>query len=175
MKRRSPSKNNLTRKCVEDLLVQHYDYAANVVGKHIRDPQVVVDIIQEACIKALNGYGRLRDEKHFRSWFVVIALNTMRNMLRGKRRIVNNPAEEYMKFIGYEQDYVQEMARKEMRGLLEAIAETLPMRQRQAFTLRIFDELGFADIAEIMNCPYDTAKGNYQHAVEKIKELVEVL
>ena len=39
--------------------------------------------------------------------------------------------------------------------------------------LRIFEDLSFKEIADIMNCPYDTAKANYRHALLKLKNRME--
>jgi hypothetical protein len=42
-----------------------------------------------------------------------------------------------------------------------------------ALNLRIFEDLSFKEIAHIMQCPYDTAKANYRHALLKLKERME--
>ena len=42
-----------------------------------------------------------------------------------------------------------------------------------ALSLRIFEDLSFKEIADIMECPYDTAKANYRHALLKLKERLE--
>jgi hypothetical protein len=38
-----------------------------------------------------------------------------------------------------------------------------------ALQLRIFEDLSFKEISEIMDCPYDTAKANYRHGLMKLK------
>ena len=48
-----------------------------------------------------------------------------------------------------------------------------PERQRVAITLRVFEDLSFKEIAQIMSCPYDTAKANYRHALLKLREIFE--
>ncbi|MBK9293136.1 MAG: hypothetical protein IPM57_01635 [Oligoflexia bacterium] len=37
--------------------------------------------------------------------------------------------------------------------------------------MRVFEDLSFQEIAKIMDCPYDTAKANYRHAVLKLKKV----
>ena len=58
-------------------------------------------------------------------------------------------------------------------AMLKAEIETLPEKQRQAISLRVFEDLSFREIAEIMDCPYDTAKANYRHALLKLKGRIE--
>jgi hypothetical protein len=43
-----------------------------------------------------------------------------------------------------------------------------------ALTLRVFEDMSFKEIAQIMECPYDTAKANYRHALLKLREKLEV-
>jgi RNA polymerase sigma-70 factor (ECF subfamily) len=61
----------------------------------------------------------------------------------------------------------------DVRGLLQIEIARLPDRQRTALSLRIFEDLSFKEIAELMDCPYDTAKANYRHALLKLKERLE--
>ena len=58
-------------------------------------------------------------------------------------------------------------------GHLAAFVRLAPERQRQALTLRVFDDLSFKEIAEVMACPYDTAKANYRHALLKLKDRLQ--
>ena len=51
--------------------------------------------------------------------------------------------------------------------------DKLPTKQRTALILRVYEDLSFKEIADIMDCPYDTAKANYRHALMKLKESFE--
>jgi RNA polymerase sigma-70 factor (ECF subfamily) len=53
--------------------------------------------------------------------------------------------------------------------VLQEKIDSLPVRQRTALVLRIYEDLSFKEIAEIMECPYDTAKANFRHAIQKLK------
>jgi DNA-directed RNA polymerase specialized sigma24 family protein len=59
---------------------------------------------------------------------------------------------------------------KQVQGFVEVLVDSLPERQRVALSLRVFEDLSFQEIAQIMECPYDTAKANYRHAVLKLKK-----
>ena len=56
---------------------------------------------------------------------------------------------------------------------IHAEIEKLPFKQKTALILRVYEDLSFAEIATIMQCPYDTAKANYRHALLKLKETFE--
>jgi RNA polymerase sigma-70 factor (ECF subfamily) len=51
--------------------------------------------------------------------------------------------------------------------------DRLPFKQKTALVLRVYEDMSFAEIAEVMECPYDTAKANYRHALLKLKETFE--
>ena len=54
--------------------------------------------------------------------------------------------------------------------MLQKEVDRLPFKQKTALILRVYDDMSFAEIAEIMDCPYDTAKANYRHAILKLKD-----
>lgn len=54
--------------------------------------------------------------------------------------------------------------------LIQTHVDALPFKQKTALTLRIYEDLSFKEIADIMECPYDTAKANYRHALMKLRE-----
>ena len=64
-------------------------------------------------------------------------------------------------------DYENELAVKFQEAIL-----SLPEKQRLIFNLRYYDELEYAEIAQILDSKVDTLKVNYHYAKEKIKEYI---
>lgn len=150
------------------LIIQHQEYVMRIIYRFIKNREAAEDIVQDAIVKVLKSAGP-NDLDLFRAWFVMIALNTARNELRrpfNKRReyvdigLCVDPRASHETTAGLKQE-------------LEKLTEQLPYRQRVAFTLKL-EGLDFLDIAEIMNCPYDTAKANFRHGLVKIRELVGI-
>jgi RNA polymerase sigma-70 factor (ECF subfamily) len=157
--------NQSTTKLVET----YYPYVLKYLLRFTKgDLSLSEDIAQEAALQALLKAPMLRDLKHFRNWFVSIALNMARNdFRRSKWRSYDNP--EHYPALTCGRDFETEYAAKETLAQVAAVVATLPPRQHQAFELRVVEGLPFIDVAEIMNCPYDTAKANCRHALNKIK------
>ena len=65
------------------------------------------------------------------------------------------------------------MLQADLKKRIRLEVEKLPEKQRIALTLRVFEDLSFKEIAAIMECPYDTAKANYRHALLKLRERLE--
>ena len=60
----------------------------------------------------------------------------------------------------------------ELRDLVGGALESLPPRQRAAFSMRFYDKLSFKDIAEAMGTSVGAAKASHHFAVEKLRELL---
>ena len=57
--------------------------------------------------------------------------------------------------------------------MLKREIDLLPEKQKQALMLRVYEDLSFKEVAEVMESPYDTAKANYRHALMKLREKFE--
>jgi RNA polymerase sigma-70 factor, ECF subfamily len=75
--------------------------------------------------------------------------------------------------LGVDPGAEQGMLKVDIQKTIRMEIDKLPEKQRIALTLRIFEDLSFKEIAEIMKCPYDTAKANYRHALLKLRERLE--
>lgn len=123
------------------------------------------DMTSAGIIKAVEAIGTLRDEKLFKTWFWTVVINQARNDLRlpmHKRHI------EFKDMIVEATQYTIIMDREHDIIIANVIAG-LPHIQALVFQFRYVEEMRFKDIAEILNCPYDTAKANFRHAWLRVK------
>ena len=146
---------------------RHTKFLMKVVVRMTRDLDAAEDIVQDAFIKAYKRLELFEGRSSFRSWLYQIAINTARNKFRKHSR--ETLSSETID-IAVDSQVEGQMIALDMRGILQAEIEKLPERQKAALSLRIFEDLSFKEIAELMDCPYDTAKANYRHALLKLKE-----
>ena len=70
-----------------DLLVLKYQQkVANLIGRYVRDPVEVLDVAQEAFLKAYRALDGFRGESAFYTWLYRIAVNTVKNHLVAQGR-----------------------------------------------------------------------------------------
>ena len=67
----------------------------------------------------------------------------------------------------------QRMEASEQESKLQAAIAQLPENQREVIVLRYYSNLKFAEIAQVVGCPLNTALGRMHKAMLKLKELME--
>lgn len=154
------------------ILVRKYQKPMlRLILRMTRELSMAEDIVQEAFLKAYQNLKSFQGKSSFKSWIFQIGINTMKNKLR-TQKFEHLPLEsfEFAAEMAFEGGVEEKMMKADLKGMISAEIDKLPPRQRAAITLRIFDDLSFKEIAEIMECPYDTAKANFRHGFLKLKE-----
>ncbi len=167
-----------------DLLVLKYQHKiAGLISRYIHDSHEVLDVSQEAFIKAYRAIGRFRGDSAFYTWLYRIAINTAKNHLVSKsRRPPDTDVEvgdaEYFESSAKLRDIdspEQEMYKAELEQTVFRAIEQLPEDLRTAVTLREFDAMSYEEIAEVMQCPVGTVRSRIFRAREAIDKQISNL
>ena len=150
-----------------ELVLRHQKSLLRLAYRVLGDFEAAQDVVQESWLKAHQKLGSFEGRSAFKSWVFQITLNTAKNKLRGRRpeliEIDKSPLAD-------DTDIEGDMMRDDLKTAMKTEIAKLPEKQRHALSLRIYDDLSFAEIAEAMACPYDTAKANYRHALIKLRD-----
>ena len=161
---------NGERKAFSELVQRHQRALLRLTLRFTREQALAEDIVQDAFIKAYQKIDLFEGRSSFKSWLFQIALNTAKNRFRERTQDLINIEDTHLGVdAGAETGLVQADIKKRLRDEVEK----LPEKQRIALTLRVFEDMSFKEIAQIMQCPYDTAKANYRHALLKLRERLE--
>lgn len=167
-----------------DLLVLKYQHKiAGLVSRYIHDSHEVLDVTQEAFVKAYRAIGRFRGDSAFYTWLYRIAINTAKNYLVSRsRRPPDTDIEiedaEYFESAAKLKDSdspENELYRAELEKTVFKAIDQLPEDLRTAVTLREFDGLSYEEIAEIMQCPVGTVRSRIFRAREAIDKQISSL
>ncbi len=164
----------------EMLVVKYQRRIERLIGRMVRDTDLVQDIAQETFIRAYRALPQFRGEAAFYTWLYRIAVNTAKKALVDMRRdpVVTESAlarddegEETSRAEaelsdGETPDAV--LASKEIAQAVNAAVEALSEDLRQAITLREIEGLSYEEIAEVMNCPIGTVRSRIFRAREAI-------
>ena len=167
-----------------DLLVLRYQHRIQaLVSRYIRDQDEVLDVVQDAFLKAYRALPRFRGESQFYTWLYRIAINTAKNHLvaRARRPPAADVDAEEAEFYGGSEALTdvaspeREMAGEQLKQAVFNALEALPEDLRTAVSLREFEGLAYEEIAEIMECPVGTVRSRIFRAREAIDAVVKPL
>jgi RNA polymerase sigma-70 factor (ECF subfamily) len=136
----------------------------------MKDTDAAEDVTQEAFIKAYEKLNSFEGRASFKSWLFQIAVNTARNKLREFKRDTVDFEDANL---AVDAEAENTLVHTAVADILQKEVEKLPMKQKTALVLRVYEDLSFNEIADIMECPYDTAKANYRHALLKLRQTFE--
>lgn len=169
-----------------DLLVLRYQHRIlGLIGRFIKDPVEVEDVCQEAFIKAYRALPGFRGDSAFYTWLYRIAINTAKNYMvaRGRRPPTTDVDVDEAEFLESQTALEdiggpeQNLARDDLKQVIDQAIEDLPEDLRTAFTLREFGGLSYEEITDIMGCPVGTVRSRIFRAREaldkKIRPLIE--
>ncbi len=171
-------------KAAFDILVRKYEHKlANVISRYIHDQSEVLDVAQEAFIKAYRALPNFRGDSAFYTWLYRIAINTAKNYLvaAGRRPprddIDAQDAEQFESGSGLKEYATPErMALKsELAATIQDAIEALPEELRVAIVLRELEGLSYEEIAGAMDCPIGTVRSRIFRARDAIDNRIRPL
>ncbi|MET0065474.1 MAG: RNA polymerase sigma factor RpoE [Candidatus Thiodiazotropha sp.] len=167
-----------------DLLVLKYQQKiTNLISRYIRDPHEVLDVTQEAFIKAYRAIPKFRGDSAFYTWLYRIAINTAKNYLVAQGR--RPPSDDVEAEVAEQMDVgirLKETGTPENHVLTEEISQTvqkaiddLPEDLRTAIVLRELEGMSYEEIANAMECPVGTVRSRIFRAREAIDKKLSPL
>jgi RNA polymerase sigma-70 factor (ECF subfamily) len=173
----------------ELLVIKYQRRIQRLIGRMVRDVDLVEDIAQETFIRAYRALHQFRGDAQFYTWLYRIAVNTAKKFLLELKRdptvsvnaFKSDDDGDETSWAGSEPttDETPEsvLAAKEIAVAVNAALEALPEDLRQALTLREIEGLSYEDISDVMNCPIGTVRSRIFRAREaisvKVKPMLE--
>lgn len=172
------------QRAFELLVIKYRRRVERLVGRMVRDVDLVPDIAQETFIRAFRALHQFRGDAQFYTWLYRIAVNTAKKFLLELKHdpTVSESAlaskdDEDETFIRRNEPSTDEtpesaLAAKEITRVIDEVLAQLPEDLRQAITLREMEGMSYEDIAAVMACPIGTVRSRIFRAREAISERV---
>ena len=174
----------------EMLVVKYRRRIERLIGRMVRDVDLVPDIAQESFIRAYRAMPNFRGDSAFYTWLYRIAVNTAKKALMELKRdpLVfesalasrddDNETSRVENELSDGETPESILAGKQVAATVNAAIEALSQDLRQAITLREIEGLSYEEIAEVMNCPVGTVRSRIFRAREaialRLRPLLEV-
>ncbi len=172
------------QRAFELLVLKYQRRIQRLIGRMVRDVDLVEDIAQETFLRAYRALPQFRGEAQFYTWLYRIAVNTAKKSLGDLRRdpVISEGAlrpsdDEDETYATQNEPTTSEtpytvLAAKEIAAAVNAAVDALPEDLRQAVTLREIEGMSYEEIAELMNCPIGTVRSRIFRAREAISARV---
>lgn len=172
----------------ELLVIKYQRRVERLIGRMVRDVDLVPDIAQETFIRAYRALPQFRGDAQFYTWLYRIAVNTAKKHLMDLKR---DPVMTLSSFesddddetsgnglaqrLGATDDETPEavLASKEIAQAVNEAMDALPEELRQAITLREIEGLTYDDIAQALDCPIGTVRSRIFRAREAISNRIK--
>ena len=176
------------QRAYELLVIKYQRRIERLIGRMVRDVDLVQDIAQETFLRAYRALHQFRGDAQFYTWLYRIAVNTAKKTLMDLKR---DPliTESALRGASDDDDETSVMTREltsdetpetvlaaqeVARAVNEALL-ALPQELRQAVTLREIEGLSYEEIAQAMGCPIGTVRSRIFRAREAISAKVKPL
>ncbi len=175
------------QRAYELLVIKYQRRIERLIGRMVRDVDLVQDIAQETFIRAYRALHQFRGEAQFYTWLYRIAVNTAKKALVDMKRnpVVTDSAlrgsddDDETSRVGNELTSEETpetvLAAREIAEAVNTAMEALPEDLRQAVTLREIEGLSYDEIAAAMSCPIGTVRSRIFRAREAISARVKPL
>jgi RNA polymerase sigma-70 factor (ECF subfamily) len=172
----------------EMLVIKYQRRIERLIGRMVRDVDLVPDIAQETFIRAYRALSQFRGDAQFYTWLYRIAVNTAKKQLLELKRdpvilMSSMKSADDDETSGGDLEPTQQiadaetpeavLASKEIAAAVNAAMEALPTELCQAITLREIDGLSYEEIAAALDCPIGTVRSRIFRAREAISARIK--
>lgn len=172
----------------EALFLKYQRRVERLIGRMVRDVDLVPDIAQETFIRAYRALPQFRGDSQFYTWLYRIAVNTAKKHLMDLKR---DPTVTMSALRAHDDDETSGaepepslgnadtatpeaiLASKEIALAVNAAMDALPEELRQAITLREIEGMSYDEIAQALECPIGTVRSRIFRAREAISTRIK--
>ena len=166
-----------------DALIETYkDIVYAVAYRFARDPDLALDLAQDAFIRAYRGIKSFKGRSKFSTWLYRIAMNTCIDYTRRRARSVDSCVvpEEVAEYAGSEPitdrgrvGPADQVLSGELGSQIQTAIDALPEYHKSVFVLYEIEGMSYKDIAGVVGCSIGTVMSRLHYARKKLRTMLE--
>jgi len=157
------------KKLVDKYSKKIYWHARGMLNNHLDADEIT----QQVIIVLYNKLKTFKFESALYTWIFRITSTRCINFIR-KRKIqkIFSLSDENYNNLTSRNDIVKDFERKDEIEQIEKALRKLPVKQREVFIMKNFEEMSYKEISEITGKSIGGLKANYFHALKKVTEIL---
>lgn len=159
-----------------ELVRKYQKFVYLTILRVVENSEEAKDLSQEVFIKAFESLPKFRGESSLKTWLYRIAFNMATNSLR-KRKLKNffslSKDERFEEIKEDSPNPEEHFTNIELEKHFMKALSKLPLKQRETFALRYFEDMPYNEISELLGVTTGALKANYFHAVKKLAAELE--
>ena len=141
-----------------------YGYLVSIV----KSPSDAEEILNELFMTVVRKREQVGKASNIRTYLFAIARNLAFEMFR-KRSSHKETLSGYAQYLEVREDNQGRWDADELNAVRKAV-DGLPEEQREVVVLKIFEEMTFEEISQLMRISQNTVASRYRYAIEKLRE-----
>lgn len=146
-----------------------YWHARRMTGNHLDADEIV----QEVLLVLYNKLKTFEYKSSLYTWIYTITNTRSINYLKKRNLKTFFSLDDILNKRSEDKDVIDNLEDKQKLEKIENALQKLPVKQREVFIMRNYDELSYEEISEITGKSVGALKANHFHALNKIKELIK--
>ncbi len=165
----------------DSLVARYADDLYGFLFRFVGSAAVADDLVQETLLQVHTAAGAFDPTRTFRPWLYTIAANKARDYLRGRGRRVEQSLDargpdedrpgQIDSLASEEASPVETSDAEETREVVRGLIARMPENLRLILMLGYYEQLPYAEIAEILGIPVGTVKSRLHAAVTQFAKL----
>ncbi|MBN1817283.1 MAG: sigma-70 family RNA polymerase sigma factor [Sedimentisphaerales bacterium] len=168
------------RTCIEELTLRVQPRLRSFFMRHLPDPELAEELLQETLLRMLQSLSRLRDVKVFWPWLYRIAHNQIRNHFRDRSRHAT------VWFSGMEPNHLdgllhddshnagRSLLKRELKEQLCKAVTQLKKLPRAIVSMRYYEDLSYAQISDRLGCTEINARASFSRAKKVLRRQLKL-
>ena len=141
-----------------------YGYLVSIV----KSPSDAEEILNELFMTVVRKREQVGKSSNIRTYLFAIARNLAFEMFR-KRSSHRETLSGYAQYLEVSEESKAKWDSDELCAVRKAV-DGLPEEQREVVVLKIFEEMTFEEISQLMRISQNTVSSRYRYAIEKLRE-----
>lgn len=169
---------------IAEIITGQQQYVYSIAMSVLHNPEDAADLTQEAFMRVLRVLPQYNGDSRFTTWLYRLVVNMGRDELRrrGRQVVIAEPqvvndAETLDPLATVADDDrwgdpARHLGDAELRRAVRGALDTLEPHYRLALTLFYFDDMKYADIAEVLDLPLNTVKSHIRRGKDRLQLLL---